>query len=272
VNPILSRILILVAVLLALLVSAAVGLVAVEGLSFGDALYFAVVTVSTVGYGDIYPTTIGGRIIAVLLILCGIGIFLAVMANITEMLLHVRQERRRRQRLDMLIGLFFSEAGVWLLRFFSAVDPDMERVRQDLLVSQGWSDNDFVVLREKLYQHSYAVDSSRLDIEALRIFFREKGELLLRLLENPSLIEQEAFTELLRAVLHLKEEVLARPEGVNLPEPDMAHLANDSKRAYTLLGRQWVQYMRYLKAGYPYLFSLALRTNPFNINATPIVT
>ena len=42
-------------------------------------------------------------------------------------------------------------------------------------------------------------------------------------------------------------------------------------RAYGLLVREWVMYMAYLKANYPYLFSLAARTNPFDRNATPEV-
>lgn len=43
--------------------------------SGGDALWWAFVTVTTVGYGDVYPTTAGGRIIAALLMLSGISIF-----------------------------------------------------------------------------------------------------------------------------------------------------------------------------------------------------
>ncbi|GGJ78095.1 hypothetical protein GCM10010123_05210 [Pilimelia anulata] len=39
-----------------------------EGKSFGDSLWWAVVTASTVGYGDSYPVTVGGRILAGVLI------------------------------------------------------------------------------------------------------------------------------------------------------------------------------------------------------------
>jgi voltage-gated potassium channel len=42
--------------------------------SFGDALWWALTTTTTVGYGDIYPTTTEGRLIAVLLMLTGIGV------------------------------------------------------------------------------------------------------------------------------------------------------------------------------------------------------
>ncbi len=45
----------------------------IEELNMGDALYWVVVTITTVGYGDITPTTLGGRIIFVLVALGGIG-------------------------------------------------------------------------------------------------------------------------------------------------------------------------------------------------------
>ena len=98
-----------------------------------------------------------------------------------------------------------------------------------------------------------------------------KGDLLLRLLENPSLLERESFTETLRAVFHLKEELLYRDDISQLPESDKKHLVGDIKRAYRLLTHQWLDYMMYLKENYPYLFSLAMRTNPFDLEASPIL-
>lgn len=40
-----------------------------------DALWWAFVTITTVGYGDRYPTTGGGRLIGIALMICGVGIF-----------------------------------------------------------------------------------------------------------------------------------------------------------------------------------------------------
>jgi voltage-gated potassium channel len=53
--------------------------------SFGDALWWAIVTATTVGYGDVSPVTTEGRIIAVVLMLTGIGvigIFTATVASV----------------------------------------------------------------------------------------------------------------------------------------------------------------------------------------------
>jgi hypothetical protein len=46
----------------------------------------------------------------------------------------------------------------------------------------------------------------------------------------------------------------------------------DIKRAYGLLVDQWLVYMKHLKDNYPYLFSLAMRVNPFLQEPSPVVT
>lgn len=42
--------------------------------NFGEALWWAIVTVTTVGYGDVYPVTVEGKIIAAFLMVVGIGV------------------------------------------------------------------------------------------------------------------------------------------------------------------------------------------------------
>jgi voltage-gated potassium channel len=51
---------------------------------FGDGIWWAIVTATTVGYGDISPSTLWGRIIAVLLMLVGIGLVSTLAASITS--------------------------------------------------------------------------------------------------------------------------------------------------------------------------------------------
>jgi voltage-gated potassium channel len=62
-----------------------------------------------------------------------------------------------------------------------------------------------------------------------------------------------------------------RPSLLDLPEADHRHLEGDMARIYGLVVREWFITMRYLKDNYPYLFSLAMRTNPFNPNASAVV-
>lgn len=53
---------------------------------YGDALWWAMVTVTTVGYGDIAPVTAWGRIIATAMMIIGIALFGVVTANIARSL------------------------------------------------------------------------------------------------------------------------------------------------------------------------------------------
>jgi hypothetical protein len=115
------------------------------------------------------------------------------------------------------------------------------------------------------------VDVARVDLGALREFLLGRRDFLLRLLENPNLLEHETFTDLLRAVFHLTEELESRRDLAALPETDLAHLSNDIARAYSFLVREWLAYMKHLKDNYPYLFSLAIRTNPFDPQASAVV-
>jgi len=55
-----------------------------------DALWWGITTMTTVGYGDVYPTTAEGRIAASALMLLGIGLFSAVTAVITSFLVSQR--------------------------------------------------------------------------------------------------------------------------------------------------------------------------------------
>jgi voltage-gated potassium channel len=74
------------------LVVSAIGIVAVgtiayallEGWSPVDSLYFSVVTLATVGYGDLHPTTVAGKLFTVIYILSGLGIIAAFVSEIPK--------------------------------------------------------------------------------------------------------------------------------------------------------------------------------------------
>jgi hypothetical protein len=186
-------------------------------------------------------------------------------------LLNMREKRLRLEKLNMVIGTFFSEVGTRLIAHFSDFDPKLENIRTNLIVRKEWSDQEFVAVIKRLKDYDYEVTIHVMNLEDLRIFLMAKRDFLVRLLENPILLEHESFTELLRAVFHLTEELAAREDLQALPDTDRQHLAGDVKRVYNLLVHEWLNYMQHLKDNYPYLFSLAMRINPFDQDASVIV-
>jgi len=63
------------AIVAAMVVAGGLGIAWFEpGVNLGDGLWWSVVTLTTVGYGDISPASTGGRVIAVLIMLLGIGL------------------------------------------------------------------------------------------------------------------------------------------------------------------------------------------------------
>ena len=93
------NILIFIAAFLAIIALGTLGFVVIEGMSLIDAFYLGVVTITTVGYGDIIPNTDTGKLFATFLIIMGVGTFLGMVANATEMML------KRREKGDVLIFL-----------------------------------------------------------------------------------------------------------------------------------------------------------------------
>lgn len=189
---------------------------------------------------------------------------------VINQLLSIRAKRERLEKLNMVIGTFYSEVGIGLLETFSKFDTGIVSMSDKLVVKEDWRDHEFSQLLDLLKSHQYTVDISSIDLPTIRAFLMGHRDFLLRLLENPALLEHGSFTETLRSVFHLNEELAMRQNLKGLPDRDKEHLRGDIIRVYSHVAREWVVYMEYLKKHYPYLFSLAMRRNPFDRNASVV--
>jgi hypothetical protein len=187
---------------------------------------------------------------------------------IIHRVLSAREKRNRLKKLNMVIGVFFSEVGTHLLKTLAGFDRNPEKMKGDFIIKSDWSHKEFSLMNKRLGGYDYEIDSKKSDLGELKSFLVGKRGFLLGLLENPNLLEHESFTDLLWAVFHLTEELEFREEVNRLSKVDYSHLGVDIKRAYKLLVYEWLVYMKHLKDNYPYLFSLAIRTNPFDPNAS----
>jgi voltage-gated potassium channel len=66
---------------------------AIEGWSWLDSLYFCVITLATVGYGDFSPATAAGKLFTMIYVFMGIGLMVAVFSRLAESLLETQGGR-----------------------------------------------------------------------------------------------------------------------------------------------------------------------------------
>ena len=202
--------------------------------------------------------------------------FLFIQVLLVSLLLDGLMQRRARdtmlKKLNMIIGAFYSECGTELLGRIAQLDADLGGVREDLVPTMQWVPRDYERAKQAFRDHKPVIKLSAGDLAGLRERLDVEKGYMLGLLGNQALLEHETFTDLLWAVTHLTEELHARGDFEHLPGADKAHLTGDVRRAYTLLGTQWIDYLRHLRTQYPFLFSLAVRTNPLDPDACVTVT
>jgi hypothetical protein len=189
---------------------------------------------------------------------------------IIERVLASREKRDKLEKLNMVVGAFFTEVGSYLLTDLLRYFDNRAEITAQLNISAGWSKRDFRRAARYAYHLKVELDCAKVDLEKLKAFLARKRTFILTLLENPNLLEHDRFTDLLWAVTHLDEELEARPSLSSLPEKDLEHLAGDIQRMYDHLASEWLDYVEHLKASYPFLFSLVLRTHPFQESPSPV--
>lgn len=248
-----------------------IGFIFAEKLSILDSLYFTVITIATVGYGDIHPITPMGRLLTIIIIIFGVGSFLGVIANTTEMLLNKRETSLRIRKLQMILGSFFGELGNELLDYLVNAEFASPKNQQGKIVCRNWDNLKFTQLLKEMQEFTYHVDPQKVDFGILKPMLAKNREHLANLIENPVIIDHESFAELIQAIYHLTEELGYRHDPEHTTENDRKHLITDTNRIFKRLVIEWLLYMKNLKDTYPYLFSLAQRTNPFDPTKNAII-
>lgn len=191
---------------------------------------------------------------------------------IIHRMIEAEDAQHRLEKLYMVIGAFYSEVGYYLLRLCIENDPNVDKIRDGLIFETSICSS---ALREKFSQLSVFKPKLKIDdlnLHDLRRFLMDSKDLQLRLVENPVIFEHEHFSDLLRSVLHLTEELMARDDLRDVPIKDLEHIRTDLERAYGFLVREWFCYVLHLQEEYPYLFSFVVRTNPFKENPSAVVT
>jgi hypothetical protein len=191
---------------------------------------------------------------------------------IIDRLLQRKEKQTLIKKLNMVIGVFFNELGTELLKIYPEFNDNFSQLSTELRISTTWTNKHFSERIKYLKGINYSLKVDNRNLTSLKSFLLEKRMILLQILDNPNLMERDTFTELLLAVSHLTEELSHRTTFEGLPQQDYDHLRGDINRTYSRLIVEWLTYMNHLKRDYPYLFSIAVRTNPFDPGANILVT
>lgn len=112
----------------------------VEGWSFVDSFYMMVITLSTVGFGEIHPLSDRGRLLTSMIIICGVGNFAYIVASFSRMLVdgHLNKllwRRKVQRRIDKLDNHYivcgYGRIGGVVVQEILKVSPDVVVIEHD---------------------------------------------------------------------------------------------------------------------------------------------
>lgn len=162
------------ALFVAVLFAGTLGFYLVEdGWSWFDAFYMTVISVTTVGYGEVRELSTAGRVVAMAVLICGLGIFGLVAAQIAGFVVNGELggvfERKRTQRLvsqlrDHLVVCGLGARGAWIARSALVAPKSEDRGRGLTAVEL---DRDVDVINELRRAGSVVVNGNARDLDVL---------------------------------------------------------------------------------------------------------
>lgn len=159
--------------LIVLVLAGSIGYMVVEkGWTFLDALFMTVTTLTTVGYGEVKPLDVKGRIYTIVLILFGVGLLIYILSDAAELLIEANptaflSRRRMKERISKLSGhqilCGFGRTGQEVARLFVqngvqfvVIETDLDHVKlaeqQGFLIIQGDATADHVLEEAQVQQ------------------------------------------------------------------------------------------------------------------------
>lgn len=190
---------------------------------------------------------------------------------ILDKILRDREKKERLEHQNIVINSFFSEIGTDTIRLLNKDVVNLKEISILLCMNQNWDNAKFNDTFKILNSFSYKFNITPDSLRTIKTALSTKKSYVISFFSNPNLLEIDSFTNMLWAFYHLIDELEHRTDTSCLPNSDIEHISNDIARIYGMLICQWVIYMKNLKEKYPYLWSLALRINPFSENNDVII-
>ena len=194
-----------------------------------------------------------------------------IVTFVIDRLLKRQQRISLMKRVYVAIGIFYNELGNDLLKKFFDLTVNKDKLKDRLKINAHWDAREFDKAEKWVDKSPVIIEVTKENIELLKHFLDSKRIFILNLLENSNLSEHDTFTDTLLSVCHLSDELALRKNFNTIPSADLAHLNIDIKRAYHGIIKEWILYMSHIKKEYPFLYSLALRSNPFSESTSVVI-
>lgn len=185
-----------------------------------------------------------------------------IVSLVINRFLNITEKRRKMKKINVVISTFFVETGVEIMMSMSKFDQN-HRKECEMIKLKELMDNKGKAAKKLAEGFDYQFHVESLPLEELAVIMDQNRGFLLKLLENPNLLEHESFTDMLWSVFHVADELKTRGDLKKISKEDEKHLAKDLERAYKAMVMEWIGYINYLKVEYPYLYTIAIRKNPF---------
>ncbi|HEY9765197.1 MAG TPA: potassium channel protein [Chroococcales cyanobacterium] len=213
-----DRLIRIVIALLVVLFIGVVGYQAIEGWPFFDALYMTVITIASVGFGEVHPLSDAGRSFTMLLILIGGGVLVYCFSTVTAYVVEgelsdARRTRTMEKKIDKLKGHYIVCGADQTARYlieelgktkqdFVVIEKEAEKLKpfeqMGFLCVKGDATHDATLLDAGIYQAKGLITALRTDADNLFVALTAKGL-------NPNLriiskaVEEESEMKLRRA-------------------------------------------------------------------------
>ncbi len=177
------------------LISGAAGYMYLEGWTFLDSLYMTVITVSTVGYGEVHPLDQQGRVFTMILILFGSGILLYSISMLTAFIVEgeltdILKRMKMKKTIDSLRGHYIicghSQTGHYVIeelhksrKPFVVIETDRNKIdallERNILNIEGDASSEAALLEAGIARAAGLITTLHTDAENLFVVLTAKG-------------------------------------------------------------------------------------------------
>ncbi|MBU0580353.1 MAG: hypothetical protein KKA19_04170, partial [Candidatus Margulisbacteria bacterium] len=125
------------------------------------------------------------------------GIEALIVYYVIDHLLKTREKAALRKKLNMLAGIFFYDLGIKVINELNNLVQNKDAQAANICVQEGWADKDFLRVQKNIPELQLKFQYKNEVVENLAKVLSAGKELIIRLMENPSLHEHEIFSDML---------------------------------------------------------------------------